>query len=93
MIPAFEAVIKRRHTFAYWQELEKSQWLPREQIFALQLDRLRRLLTHAATTCPYYREVWPSLDLDPASVTSLAAFARWPITDKATRHNRILYLV
>ena len=85
LIPGFEAVVKRRRTFAYWRALEKSQWLPREQIEALQIDRLRRLLTHAATTCPYYRDVWASMGLDAASVTDVAAFARWPITDKATR--------
>ena len=85
LIPGFEAVLKRRSTFAHWRALETSQWLPPEQIQALQLDRLRRLLTHAAATCPYYRELWPSMRLDPASVTDLQAFARWPITDKATR--------
>lgn len=85
LIPGFETAVKRRRTFAHWRELEKSQWLPRDQILALQLDRLRRLLTHAATTCPYYRELWPSLALDPASVTTLDALARWPITGKDTR--------
>ncbi len=78
-------MVKGRSTFAYWQALEQSQWLGRDEILALQVDRLRRLLTHAATTCPHYRDLWRSMGLDPAAVTSLDAFARWPITDKATR--------
>ena len=85
LIPGFEAVLKRRRTFAHWRALEQSQWLPPERILALQLERLRRLLTHAATTCPYYRDLWASMALEPAAVTDLAAFTRWPITDKSTR--------
>ena len=85
LIPGFEAVVKRRRTFAHWNDLEQSQWLPPDQILALQLERLRRLLTHAATTCPYYRDLWASLGLDPAAVTDLDEFTRWPITGKSTR--------
>lgn len=85
LIPAFEARVKGRHTFAYWRELERSQWLSRDEIAALQLRRLRDLLTHASTTCPYYRDSWRAAGLDPASVTDLASFRRWPITGKAIR--------
>ena len=85
LIPAFETFVKRRRTFAHWRALQESQWLQPDEILALQADGLRRLLTHAAATCPYYRDLWPSLGLDPASVTNLEAFARWPITDKSTR--------
>jgi len=85
LIPTFETRLKGRRTFAYLEELDRSQWLPRDTIERLQLERLRRILTHAATTCPYYRETWPGLGLDPASVTSLEVFRRWPITDKTTR--------
>ncbi len=53
LIPAFETRFKSRRTFEYWQELEKSQWLSREAIRQLQLERLRQILVHAATTCPY----------------------------------------
>ena len=36
LIPGFETAVKRRRTFAHWRELEKSQWLPRDQIVALR---------------------------------------------------------
>lgn len=85
LIPAFETLVKGRRTFAYRKDLERSQWLSRDQVFDLQMTRLRRILDHAATTCPYYRDTWRTLGLDPASVTDLAAFQRWPITDKTTR--------
>jgi phenylacetate-CoA ligase len=85
LIPAFEAGLKRRSTFAYWRALEQSQWWSREQIEALQLERLRRLLAHAAATCPAYRDSWAVMGLDPAGVRTMADLARWPITDKATR--------
>ena len=85
LIPSFETRLKGRHTFEYWQELDRSQWLSRDAVLRLQLERLRQILTHAAQTCPYYRETWRALGLDPASVTDLKAFERWPITGKATR--------
>ena len=85
LIPGFEGVLKGRRTFAHWRELERSQWLPPERVAALQLERLRALLTHAAATCPYYQAEWTTLGLDPAAVTDVAAFARWPITGKTTR--------
>ena len=86
LIPAFETGLKRRATFAHWRELERSQWWPRDQIMGLQVERLRLLLAHAAATCPYYRDSWSSLGLDPASVTTLDDFIRWPVTGKGTRH-------
>ncbi len=85
LIPAYEGLLKGRKTFEYWEALEASQWLPREAIAALQLERLRALLAHAAATCPYYGEQWKVLGLDPASVTSLDVFTRWPITGKTER--------
>ena len=85
LIPAFESQLKGRRTFDYWQELERSQWLPTADIEALQLARLRQILTHAATTCPYYRDTWRDAGLDPATVTDLESFRRWPITGKPVR--------
>src|SRR6516225_4384940 len=40
----------------YQREFERSQWLPADQIRALQLARLQALLGHAHEQCPFYRE-------------------------------------
>jgi len=89
LIRAFESGIKRRKTFAYWRQLERSQWLGWEDLRALQLTALNKLLAHASSACPYYRDAWQSLGLDAQAVRSIADFQQWPVIDRETiRNNR-----
>jgi phenylacetate-CoA ligase len=87
LIRAFESGIKRRKTFAYWRQLERSQWLSRDDLRALQLTALDKLLVHASGSCPYYRDAWQSLGLDPRSVRSIDDFQQWPVIDRETIRN------
>jgi len=88
-IRAFEAGVKRRGTFRYWRELDRSQWLRRDELEAIQLQALRRLVAHAWEHCPYYRDAWRALGLDPAALSALDGFRGWPLTDQNTiRANR-----
>src|SRR5947209_20273194 len=90
LLPAFETLLKGRKTFAYWRELEQSQWLPRAQIEALQWNGLRRLLTHAAQSCPYYRETWLERSLTLRQLNTLSDFSSWPVIDReVVRENRV----
>ncbi|MBL8798966.1 MAG: phenylacetate--CoA ligase family protein [Planctomycetia bacterium] len=90
LLPAFETGVKRRRTYQYWSELERSQWYSRGELARLQLTALRRLLAHAQTQCPYYRAAWSHLGLDAAQVDSLTAFERWPvISSDAIREHRL----
>jgi phenylacetate-CoA ligase len=84
LLPAFETLIKRRRTFAYMRELERSQWLSRAELDAAQFDALRRLLGHAWEHCPYYRGVWQEHGCDPSRLRGLQDFERWPTIDRAT---------
>lgn len=45
-------------------ELEKSQWQSREQIEALQRQRLRAFLADAGSNTPYYREIFARVGFD-----------------------------
>jgi phenylacetate-CoA ligase len=90
LLPAFESGLKRRKTFRYWKELERSQWLPVEELERMQLEALKRLVRHAFSHCPYYRESWTERGLDPNSLQSLVDFQRWPVTDRdGVRQNRL----
>lgn len=40
----------------FW--LERTQWLPADQLRARQLRQLDVLLRHAQATVPYYRQRW-----------------------------------
>lgn len=48
-----EALLKRP-TFAYWQSLERSQWLSRHDIERLQQEKLNALLGVALEHCPWH---------------------------------------
>ena len=59
---------------------EDSQWWPRERIEALQLDRLRALLTHAREHVPHYRESFARIGFDRhdrQSVLTCSACPSW----------------
>lgn len=90
LLPVFETLIKRRNVFRYWRELERTQWLTRGELEALQFQSLRRLLRHAYHSCPHYHEQWARLGLDPRRLGNLGDFRRWPVIDRQTiRDNRL----
>jgi phenylacetate-CoA ligase len=90
LLPAFESGLKRRRTMRYWGELERSQWLPRAEIEAIQFRALGELLLHAFETCPWYRRSWEALGLHPRRLGSPADFAHWPVLEREeVRENRL----
>lgn len=90
LLPAFESGWHRRGTFGHLRALEQSQWENGHAHEQRQLAALRQLLDHAATSCPYYRQVWGDLGLDPRKVESPADFAAWPVIDRdVIRANRM----
>src|SRR6184192_89773 len=80
----YERVVKRRSTYQYWDELEKTQWLPRAELERIQFRALQRLIAHAYANCPYYRESWQALGLSPERLRTPADFLRWPTIDRDT---------
>lgn len=90
LLPLYENVVKRRKAFRHWAQLERTQWLSPVQLEKLQLESLRRLLTHAFEHCGYYRQSWLDQQLDPRRLASLADFQRWPVISRTTiQENRI----
>ncbi len=90
LLPAYETGLKQRRVFRYLKELEESQWYGEKEIERRQIESLRTLLTHAATTCPYYRDLWKSRGFDAGSLESADDFRRWPLMDRETiRENRV----
>lgn len=81
-----------------------AELMPRSELEALQLGRLRKTLRHAYDNVPHYRRTWDSAGLDPDRVTSLADIRHFPFTVKndlrdnypfgmfAVPHDRILRL-
>jgi len=73
-----------RRTFTFLRLLEKSQWWPRERIEALQLRRLRDLVSAAYEHTPYWRSVMDERGLSPDGIDSLADLQRFPLLEKPT---------
>lgn len=62
--------------------LERSQWWPAEQLQALQLLKLRRLVAHSFQHVPLYRRLWTEAGVRPEDIRSLDDLARLPVVDK-----------
>ncbi len=82
LFPLHEA-LKGHRTGALYRSLEKSQWLPAEQVARIQRDNLRGFLRRIGRTVPYYREQFRTLGFDPDAVTGPADLACLPLLDKA----------
>lgn len=75
--------LKRHDSVAWRRELERTQWLTPEQLRALQLNRLRRLLRRAATEVPHYQALFKRLGCASDDFHDLADLRRLPLLDKA----------
>ena len=67
--PLHEQLMKRP-TFAYLESLERTQWLTREEIERLQMEKLKALLHLAVLHCPWHAQRIRAAGLD---VTNAAA--------------------
>lgn len=74
--------LKRHDTRVILDELEQSQWHKREQLEAMQLARLRELLSSVSARVPYFREHFRKSGLDIADFGTREALALLPPTDK-----------
>ncbi|PCG83063.1 phenylacetate--CoA ligase [Streptomyces sp. WZ.A104] len=63
--------------------LDAAERLGRDELEALQLERLRTTLHHAYTNVPFYREAFDRAGLRPEDCRTLADLARFPFTAKA----------
>lgn len=63
--------------------LDAAERMSRDELAALQLDRLRATLSHAYENVPHYRAAFDRAGLKPEDCRSLADLARFPFTTKA----------
>jgi phenylacetate-CoA ligase len=88
LYPLHEALL-RRPTFRQVEELERSQWLPRREIEALQLERLSALLRTATAHSPWHAQRLAAAGIDPDADLTWEAFRRLPTMSRAdARENR-----
>lgn len=81
--------LKHHDTVAVRKKMDESQWWPLEKIEALQLDRLRNLVSHAEQHVPYYRELFEKIGLTASSIQSLVDLQRIPFLTKPIIRNNL----
>ena len=64
-------------------DLEPIETASRDELTALQLERLRWTLQHAYDNVPHYRAAFDAADVHPADCRQLADLANFPFTTKA----------
>lgn len=67
---------------ALGKQLDETQWWPAERLRDHQLRQLRELVTHAASTVPFYRERLRQSGIDTAQPFGWDAYARLPILSR-----------
>ena len=69
-------------------DLSAIETASRDEIEALQLERMRWSLTHAYTNVPHYKQSFDAAAVHPSDLNSLVDLARFPFTVKTDlRHN------
>ena len=71
--------------------LEPIERASRDELSALQLERLRKTLTHAYQNSPHYRTRFDAAGLRPEDLRSLADLANFPFTTKADMRSNYPY--
>jgi phenylacetate-CoA ligase len=76
------------NTMKRLDELEDTQWWPREKILVTQDERLRKLISYAYDNVPYYRNVFDQRALKPEDIVTSGDLAKLPIlTRQLVRSN------
>lgn len=65
-------------------DLEPIERASRDELQALQLQRLKKTLQHAYDNVPHYRAAFDAHGVHPEELRSLADLAKFPFTDKKT---------
>jgi phenylacetate-CoA ligase len=84
----FDSVARRRYRQAYlW--LMRTQWLSRDEIRALQLSQLGRVLEHAYEYSPFYRERLKAAGWQPGSAVDHELLRSLPTLERADLQERL----
>ena len=68
-------------------ELEKTQWLSRDELREMQWKRVTELLQHAYNNVPYYKRIWKEVGIHPSDICSWDDFKKLPLLDKSLVQN------
>lgn len=73
---------ERSRLFSHLRELERTQWLPAEELRERQMAKLKCILAHAFKTVDFYRKRFLDVEFDPYHFNSLEQFRTLPLLTK-----------
>jgi len=82
LFPLYESRLRGRKTLKYLKELERTQWLPMEEVKRRQWERLCKMLHHAYEEAPFYRRSFDQAGLKPGDIQRPEDFAQVPFLEK-----------
>ena len=74
--------IKGHTTTSVLREMERTQYLPVDELRRYQDKRLRDFIARVVATVPFYRDLFSQLGLAPNDVSSVADLAKLPLLTK-----------
>jgi len=74
--------LKKHQTVKIRKQLEKSQWLTKEEIEAAQFKRLQTFLEKTYQNVPYVKTMFAALNTTPSNIQSLVDFSKLPFMTK-----------
>lgn len=80
-IPAVD-FFRKTESVESFRELDKTQWWPREKLEQLQLTRLKKLLIHAQSFVPFYRDIFHACGFDATAMQSVSDMSAIPLLTK-----------
>lgn len=66
----------------FWQTYERAKW-PAAKLAAFRRQKLRRLIDHAYSNVPYYRDLMQKAGVAPGDIQDFSDLVRIPVTTKA----------
>ena len=91
ILPAWHR-LHHYNSFQALSYLEKTQWLPANDLIDLQWVRIGKLLMQAYESVPYYRRIMCETGTDPVSLTRERSLEKLPLLDRSTITREIEHL-
>lgn len=74
---------KSNFTFRkYYNHIQESQWLSREDILELQFNKLKHLIEHCYQNVPFYKIIFYEMGITPQQIQDFQDFEKLPVITK-----------
>lgn len=82
LFPAYESIVRRRHTVSNVREYERTQWLRPDELRVVQLAKLNALLGHCWRHVPFLQQHWRDHGVRPGELQHVEELTAYPVLTK-----------